>query len=81
MAKVSHGGHQALMDSCCKYIDAVVRKMADEALADYKQWNGSRDALVDYIHEALKLRYGEEDRYAAEFIAKNIPVTKQKGGV
>lgn len=58
-----------------------ITQAAQDALADYKQWDGSRDALVDYIHEALKLRYGEEDRSVAEFIAKNIPATKQKGGV
>jgi hypothetical protein len=34
--------------------------------------------LIDYLYQALKLRYDEKDRAAAEFIAKNIPVTQRE---
>jgi hypothetical protein len=39
---------------------------------------GVPETLIDYLYQALKLRYDEKDRAAAEFIAKNIPVTQRE---
>lgn len=38
----------------------------------------STSTLIEYLFQALQLRYGETDRSAAEFLASNIPVSQRE---